>query len=728
MNPLSPTELASRIAQRRQQAAACGHRAVAVLSGEAAWCRQQALSLLARPDEAPALWIGREQDTPLPVSDWGKARHWLGSELSLLVVDAHDGFDADGFAALSGTLRAGGLLLLLIPPLKDWGEHADPQQQRFLSHPYQAEAISGYFLHRLARSLSTQTGFMLWQQGQKLPATNYHCSATPPRSNATGPYAHLEQQQAVAAIHHVLHGHRRRPLLITADRGRGKSAALGIAAAELLQQGLGPILLTAPSLDAASQVFVHARRILPDAHYHRGELQWQGQSLRFVAPDALLRETPPDARLLLVDEAAAIPLAMLNLFLRQYARLVFATTVHGYEGSGRGFLLRFARQLEQQAPGWQGLEIQQAIRWADGDPLEAWCQRALMLDAEAVDAAALVGWQAEQCAVEFLQREALAEDEDSLRALFGLLQQAHYRTRPNDLRQLLDGPELELVVIRWQGHIIATALLAREGGLDDELAEAIYRGERRLRGHLLPQSLAVHAGFAEAATLHAIRIVRLAVHPTCQRQGLGSRLLEAIRTRHAEADYLGVSFGASPALLAFWQQAGMAPVRIGLKREASSGSHALMLMQALSPSAKTLFSALRTRFCQQLPLLLSEPLQQLEADQALPLLHDCRACQPTELEAQDWRDIHSFAHGKRGYEVCMAALRKLVLNRDLGALAPPQQALLLHKVIQQQGWPACIRQLNMQGHQQAETALREAIGKLIQCDGDHGRQTPSGPQ
>jgi tRNA(Met) cytidine acetyltransferase len=172
----------------------------------------------------------------------------------------------------------------------------------------------------------------------------------------------------------------------------------------------------------------------------------------------------------------------------------------------------------------------------------------------------------------------------------------------------------------------------------------------------------------------------------------------------------------------------MVPVRIGFKREASSGSHALMLMQPLSPGAQRLFSALRTRFCQQLPVLLSEPLQQLEAELALPLLHDCRTCQPTELEAQDWRDIHSFAHGKRGYEVCMAALRKLVPGRDLSTLSPPQQALLLHKIIQQQGWQACIRQLEMQGHQQAESALREAIGKLIQCDEVHGRQPTTGPQ
>ena len=80
--------------------------------------------------------------------------------------------------------------------------------------------------------------------------------------------------------------------------------------------------------------------------------------------------------------------------------------------------------------------------------------------------------------------------ENDLRDLFGLLVLAHYRTTPFDLRQLLDGPNLDLFVLRYRGRILATALVAREGGFDTQMAHAIWSGDRRPRGHLLAQSLA----------------------------------------------------------------------------------------------------------------------------------------------------------------------------------------------------------------------------------------------
>ena len=702
----------------RTQAGACGHRGVLVLSGDVATCRQRAVEWLEGVSSGNALWVGGPALTRLDTVPWEKARSWLGRELSILVVDAFAGFDADGFAALSGTLRAGGLLLLLVPPLAEWGAYADPQRFRLASWPYPEDAVGGRFLQRFGRCIREQSGVMVWSLDEGVPAFDYpHVEPVRP-ALVVAPFAHPEQQAAVAAIQHVLHGHRRRPLLLTADRGRGKSAALGIAAAELLAQGIGPILLTAPGLAAVGQVFEHAARLLPDAELAPGRLSWAGADLQFVAPDALLQQLPR-AALLLVDEAAAIPLAMLETMVHHYARIVFASTVHGYEGSGRGFTLRFSRRLDRLAPGWQSLRIRQAVRWSDGDPLEALCLQGLLLDAEAVEAGELMGLEPDDCHCEWLQPDHLMGNENDLRQLFGLLQYAHYRTSPNDLRQILDAPDLSIAVLRWRGLIVATMLLCEEGGLDESLASLVYSGERRLRGHLLAQSLAHHAGFAEAACLRGSRVIRLAVHPACQRQGLGRRLLSAARERYSERDYLGASFGASTDLLAFWQHEGMFPVRLGLKREASSGAHALMVLQPLSARANALYPLIRRRFCQQLPVLLREPLGDLEVELVITLLASCELI--AELDEQDWRDIHSFAWGKRGYEVCMAALQKLVLTRIaiLAQLDTVQQTLLVTKVLQQQAWSPCIAQAGLTGKAEAVMTLREAIRALLQSDADH---------
>ena len=716
MDKKAITALTERL---RAQAGDRGHRAVLLLCGEAESVRRQALDWLDASACKDMLWVGVPLFEGHETLTWGKARNWLGRELSVLVIDAFAGFDADGFAALSGTLRAGGLLLCLNPPLDEWAAYADPEHARFASWPYPASAVSGHFLQRLVQCIRTQPGVISWLPEQTAPRIPPPCGGQGLPPVAPPPYAHLEQQAAVAAIHHVVQGHRRRPLVLSADRGRGKSAALGIAAAQLLQQGTGPILITAPSLAAAGQVFAHAARLLPGAELRPGGLNWQGHGLQFVAPDSLLQEQPR-AALLMVDEAAAIPLGMLEAILRQYARLVLATTVHGYEGSGRGFLLRFTRRLDTLTPGWQSLRINQAVRWAEGDPLEALVEQALLLDAEAVDAVELAGLDPAACECEWLARDRLASNETDLRQLFGLLQLAHYRTSPNDLRQMLDAPDIHVAVLRWQGRIVATVLLADEGGLDEALAAAVHAGERRLRGHLLAQSMAVHAGFAEAATLHGVRVVRLAVHPDCQRRGLGRQLLQAVRKRFAERDYLGASFGASDALLAFWQAEGLFPLRLGLKREASSGAHAVMVLQPLSVPGDERYRAMRDRFCQQLPILLREPLQDLEEALVTALLARCPS--NTQLTAQDWRDIRSFAWGQRGYEVCMVALQGLVLARadGLHRLETRPRQLLVYKVVQQQAWPRCAAQAGLAGRAEALQALREAVRSLVQCDADHG--------
>lgn len=44
---------------------------------------------------------------------------------------------------------------------------------------------------------------------------------------------------------------------------------------------------------------------------------------------------------LIVDEAAAIPGPLLRQLVTRFPRTLLTTTVQGYEGTGRGFLLKF---------------------------------------------------------------------------------------------------------------------------------------------------------------------------------------------------------------------------------------------------------------------------------------------------------------------------------------------------------------------------------------------------
>ncbi len=323
----------------------------------------------------------------------------------------------------------------------------------------------------------------------------------------------------------------------------------------------------------------------------------------------------------------------------------------------------------------------------------------------------------QHCVFEQMDRDVLLQDETMLVELFGLLVLAHYRTSPDDLRYLLDGPNLRICILRYGKHVVATALVAREGGLLPELAQAIYEGRRRAHGHLMPQSLAVHAGFAEAPVLRADRVVRIAVHPALQRRRLGSKLLQHVRqqAQQSGADYLGASFGATEKLLDFWQGGGLLPVRVGLTREASSGTHSVMVMQPLTQDGETLFAAVQTHLAGQLPLLLGEPLADVEAALAVrvfPLLPFPEA----RLTDQDWHDVRSFVETLRGYEVCLPALWRLagpVLSAG-SFLTKAQRKLLLEKVLQRRGWKAVADAHGMSGRAEALASLREVYRCILE--------------
>jgi len=208
-------------------------------------------------------------------------------------------------------------------------------------------------------------------------------------------------------------------------------------------------------------------------------------AVHFRAPDELLRN-PPDLDLLLVDEAATLPVPMLAALVARWPRMALATTVHGYEGTGRGFDLRFRAILDRDHPGWQQVELTTPIRWAPDDPLEALMNRLLCLDADLPEPVA----GDREAVYEPIDRERLLADEVLLSGIMGLLVSAHYQTSPDDLRQLMDDPDTELHVLMVDGQPAAVAWVLHEGRLDEALAREVWLGRRRPRGCLMAQFLA----------------------------------------------------------------------------------------------------------------------------------------------------------------------------------------------------------------------------------------------
>lgn len=613
MNSIHPVgeniETLLRIARRR------AYRQLVVLSGGREWCQQHIASLIDL--QTRVLWIGeasvglRPPVSLKPVSA-KQAHQLLGQESDCIVFDCWSGFNPNGFGQVVGTLVAGGLFVLITPAQSEWQAFNDPEYHHIAVEPYSAADVGRRFIRHLQNVIATDCNLVHFVENEPCPDFSRFADPSqdlldnPEQAALAVPFRTADQQQAV---NHCLDSMQQRRVVrvLTADRGRGKSAALGILSALLMGNGLTSfdtamktsvrhisnieIILTAPSRGAVQAVIALLVSLLPAERLVCNRDCWQlGQSrLRFMLPDQLLQQRP-EADLLLVDEAAAIPAPVL-LSLLEYPRVIFASTLHGYEGTGQGFAVRFLPYLDRKAPERELLHMQQPVRWGEGDPLERFSYRALLLDAEPADLRAAT---LDTLAVNYrkLDRDLLVADTTMLKQLFGLLILAHYRTTPGDLRILLDSPNIEV----WAGFIeeegavrlVATALLAYEGPIATELAQAIANGTRRPKGQLIPQTLLAHCHIQDAAACRGLRVMRIAVHPTLQRQGIGSALLQAVERGSADVDWLGSSFGATADLCRFWQQFGLQLQRLGHHRDKVSGTHAAVMLRGLSAAGVAL--------------------------------------------------------------------------------------------------------------------------------------------
>ena len=680
-------------------------RRLLLFAGDREWCRHGAEGLVGGWSDC--LWLGACADSgdAYPPSS---ASRFLGQEFNAVVYDLHAGFDPDAFGAIAGTIRDGGVLVLLAPPLEGWEGFDDPGYARIDTWSPRKHRFAGHYLGYLRQILLAEPDLPVMRQGMRdrLP----EISEPPPRkAHTTG-----DQQVAIEEIIHTARGHARRPLVITADRGRGKSAALGMAAARLLAQTPRRILVTAPRRGAVESLFRHALEALPGAELLEGNLLQHGDgSVQFLPPDLLLRSMP-QADLLLIDEAAAIPAALLKALLLRYNRIVFSTTVHGYEGTGRGFAIRFRQTLDEETPQWRELTLDEPVRWQSGDALEALVSHALLLDAEPAAGASLEGIDPLSLSIDKISRAGLLSDRRLLEQVFGLLVSAHYQTRPFDLRHMLDAPGVEILLARHGNSVGGVLLTVSEGGFDDTLARAILAGKRRARGNLAPQSLGLHLQDDAFLRAHFRRVMRIAVHPALQRGGLGRRMLEAV-AESCDADLLATSFGATGGLVRFWRACGFTPARIGMRRDTSSGSHSLLMLRALKEPANALQLSASERFHALLPLLLLSELEALESDMVCELLLNPQAAEP--LTKPQLERLGRFTEFGLPVDTALPELHALVRHAaargTLGRLPSQQRVLLAGLLLQRKRPQQIVRSLGISGRGEMLSLLAEAVGELL---------------
>ena len=589
-----------------------GHRRLLVLSGDETWTQQQALLL---KEECPGDWLWVGDNAPqLPSCSPQALNQLLGREFLHAIFDARQGFDVSAFAAVGGTLRAGSLLVLLAPALNHWPENADQDSLRWSDRP---EPIpTPRFIKHFCRHIARDPQVICWQQGAPFPLL--HTASAPDWHPASG-----EPQREQAAILDRLTTMPEGVAAVTAPRGRGKSALAGM----LLQRMAGHAIVTAPAR-AATEVIA----------------RFGGDRYHFMAPDALLA-SDQRADWLIVDEAAAIPGPLLARLVARFPRVLLTTTVQGYEGTGRGFLLKFCARFT----GLRYFTLSEPVRWAAGCPLERIIAGVLLFD-DAPDDSVPQG----DVSYLALEQEAWSQDPALPAAVYKLLCTAHYRTSPLDLRRMMDAPGQHFAVALAGEHVCGALWLVEEGGLSPALSQAVWAGYRRPRGNLVAQSLAAHGGSPLAATLTARRVTRVAVHPARQREGIGRALVAAAR-QQVNIDYLSVSFGYTDELWRFWQRCGFVLVRMGSHREASSGCYTAMAILPLSTAGQELCQREHQRLCRDASVI------EHWNGEKIPVAPTGEAT----LNDDDWLDLAGFAFAHRPLTAALASLTRLLTATDL---------------------------------------------------------------
>ncbi|MFO7925151.1 tRNA(Met) cytidine acetyltransferase TmcA [Natronomonas sp.] len=736
----------------RAEAAVTNERRLLVLHGDRDTCYREARRAVESVDFEGAVASVSDRDIVGERIGYDRTDALLGTTFDCIVLDCHDTCRPNAIGRTTGVVDGGGILVLLFSRLSEWPTTHGRFDETLASPPFSIEDVDSRFKRRMIDTLRAHRGIAIVDVDAGVRTKRGRIDQPPRRrsANIVPPVAHAfpdpvyeacrsaDQRDAVYACEQLTEDGA--AVVLEADRGRGKSSAAGLAAAALAAAGY-TVLVTAPSYRNAAELFERAVETLRtlDALIKDGRdgqrtpyLRTDTGGIRFRTPSEAVVES---ADILIVDEAAALSVGRLEALVSVAPSACFATTVRGYEGSGRGFDIRFRSEL-QAVRNVTECVLSEPIRYAAADPIEVWLFRALLLDSTPPPEELVADSITDDVTYERIEQDALAVDDNLLREVFGLLVYAHYRTQPDDLARLLDAPNVAVRAFLRDGHPVSVALLAREGGLDDETRLTAYEGDR-IRGNLIPDLLTSQLRDPEAGIPVGFRVLRIATHHAVRSEGFGSRLLAEIEAEFASdrsvmsdddpdhdrfgtIDYLGVSYGATPELCSFWATNDYRTVHLSSTRNEASGEHSAVMLRPISELGRVLTERHTAWFYRRIPDVLSGALSSLDPDIVRGAFESVDIDTRPELNDFEWRLVASSAYGPGQYETAPGPFRRLALRALVdGALEDPDtERLLVVKVLQNRTWEESASILEFVSKRACMRAIGSAFRPIVDRYGE----------
>jgi N-acetyltransferase 10 len=239
-----------------------------------------------------------------------------------------------------------------------------------------------------------------------------------------------------------------------------------------------------------------------------------------------------------------------------------ASTINGYEGTGRSLSLKLIQQLREstrpsltkdagteadaaeqavtaatsskkpahrappKARTLREIKLETPIRYAPGDKVEKWLNSLLCLDATISPRSATQGTpHPSACELFYVSRDTLFSyhpaSEAFLQRLMALYVASHYKNQPNDLQLLSDAPAHHVFVLlppisddeRHLPEPLVVLQVALEGSISKQaIMESLSRGYRA-GGDMIPWLVSQQFQDNKFASLSGARVVRIATHP-----------------------------------------------------------------------------------------------------------------------------------------------------------------------------------------------------------------------
>lgn len=626
--------------------------------------------------------------------DFDQTEEILGGTWEVLIADLSEQFRANDLGRLVEVVRGGGLAIFTIPRLEDWMNSLTEFQRRFLVPPFEGRQIRQLFKSRFISSLGADGTFLIGELS-KGRLCGKVSEERKPLEKTGDPVLDLcatnDQQKVLKSILEAFK-ERKRAFILTANRGRGKSAAIGLALSLIMTRSkFRSAVVTSPSLEGIQTIFnflmkgLEAQGMSYEPLVRGGrviDLRFEGKNVFYLTPESA---ADVDVKLKVVDEAASIPVTTLFQFLSTSRFALFSSTIHGYEGAGRGFTLRFLRNLKRSGLPYAEERMEEPIRYPPGDPVEKWLYDFLLLDAEP-------GEPPKDLENLSYRRISIQDvSEDYLRKFYGIYVLAHYRNRPNDLATLLDAPHHSIRALETGGEPVVSIHVAEEGGLPIHILDDVMRGMRDLPGHLVPSRLVLHYCFKTFGRLRGWRVVRIATHPELQGRGLGTRALSELE-REAEGsgiDWIGAGFGATEELLRFWVRAGYFAVHLSPSRNPVTGEYSVLVMKPLSPEARKLSGEALKEFKRRILSSLHDVYFSLNPFVARLLLKGKVEGGKAKLSNPQRSRLNGYLNGTYVYELASDSIYEIVRSyfwQGLEHLTPREEAVLIAKVLQGKPW------------------------------------------